>query len=97
MNITNLLTEKLPLFINELRCTGYNISTAQFIAVQNVILALAKQGKLPPKLPQFKTLIAPILCHTHKEQQEFGSHFDNWVQTLEVSEEIQRLNDNALL
>ncbi|RKZ68832.1 MAG: hypothetical protein DRR16_22405 [Candidatus Parabeggiatoa sp. nov. 3] len=69
MNLTNILTEKLPLFINELRCTGYNISTAQFIAVQNVILALAKQGKLPPKLPQFKTLIAPILYHTIKNNK----------------------------
>jgi hypothetical protein len=97
MNIANILTEKLPIFINELRNAGYNIGTAQFIAVQNLILALAKQGKLPTEPAKFKTLFAPILCHTHKEQQEFASYFDNWVQTVEVSEEIRRIDEAAIL
>jgi len=97
MNIANTLTEKLPIFINELRCAGYNIGTAQFIAVQNLILALAKRGKLPAELAQLKTLLAPILCHTQKEQQEFASHFDNWKQTIEVSEEIRRTEEVAIL
>jgi len=96
MNIANSLIEKLPLFINELRRVGYNISTAQFIAVQNLIFALAKQGKLPPKLAQFNTLLAPILCHTQKEQQAFGSHFDDWVQTIEKFEEISCPDENAI-
>jgi hypothetical protein len=96
MNIANILTEKLPLFINKLRSVGYNISTAQFIAIQNLIFALAKQGKLPPKLAQFNTLFAPILCHSQKEQQAFGSHFDEWVQTIEKPEEISCPDENAI-
>jgi hypothetical protein len=95
MNIANILTEKLPLFINELRHIGYNISTAQIIAIQNLILALAKQGNLPTKLAQFKTLFAPILCHSPKEQKAFGSHFDEWVQTIE-KEEISCPDENAI-
>jgi len=100
MNIANILTEKLPIFINELRGAGYNIGTAQFIAIQNLILALAKQGKLPTepaKLKTLKTLFAPILCHTQKEQQEFASYFDNWEQNLKVSEEIHRTDEAAIL
>ena len=96
MNIAKTLIEKLPLFINKLRLIGYNISTAQIIAIQNLILALAKQGKLPPKLAQFNTLFAPILCHSQKEQQAFGSHFDDWVQTIEKPEEINCPDENAI-
>lgn len=95
MNV-EILSEKLPIFINELRNTGYNISTAQFIAVQKLILTLAKQGKLPSELVFLKTLIAPILCHTHKEQQAFSLHFDNWVQSIKVSEEIRHSEQNAI-
>ncbi len=71
MNTATILTEKLHTFINELRLAHFNIGVTQFIVAQNLILSLAKQGKLPPQLAQLKTLLAPVLCHSPKEQQEF--------------------------
>jgi CHASE2 domain-containing sensor protein len=89
MNTADILTEKLQLFINELRIAGYNIGLTQFVAAQNLILALAKQGELPPKLASLKTLLAPVLCHSPKEQAEFGRRFDNWVKQVEASEDVR--------
>ncbi|MEK8015799.1 MAG: hypothetical protein VSS75_002950, partial [Candidatus Parabeggiatoa sp.] len=86
MNTAEILTEKLQLFINELRLAGYNIGLTQFVAAQNLILALAKQGELSPKLASLKTLLAPVLCHSPKEQTEFDKRFDNWVKQVEASE-----------
>ncbi|MDM8557953.1 hypothetical protein [Candidatus Parabeggiatoa sp. HSG14] len=48
MNIAKTLTEKLPNFINELRRTGYNISTTQFIAVQNFDTGVSKTRQVTP-------------------------------------------------
>jgi O-acetyl-ADP-ribose deacetylase (regulator of RNase III) len=90
MNTAEILTEKLQLFINELRLAGYNIGLTQFVAAQNLILALAKQGELSPKLASLKTLLAPVLCHSPKEQTEFGRRFENWVKQVEASEEVMR-------
>jgi len=90
MNTAEILTEKLQLFINELRLAGYNIGLTQFVAAQNLILALAQQGELPAKLASLKTLLAPVLCHSPKEQTEFGRRFENWVKQVEASEEVMR-------
>jgi hypothetical protein len=78
------LTDHLYSFIEELRTAKFNIGVAQFINAQNLILALAKQGKLPENLADLKSLLAPILCHSSEEQEEFQWRFDNWLQRLEV-------------
>jgi uncharacterized protein with von Willebrand factor type A (vWA) domain len=77
MNLTDILTKKLVNFIEDLRVADYNIGATQHIAAQDLILALAARGQLPPKLGRLRTLLAPILCHSPKEQAEFKKHFDN--------------------
>jgi hypothetical protein len=79
------LTTELYNFIEGLRLAGYNIGTAQYIAAQDIILALVAQGELPPKLIRLKTLLSVVLCHSPKEQEDFERHFDNWMNQIEVS------------
>jgi CHASE2 domain-containing sensor protein len=93
MNTATILTDKLHHFIYELRQAGYNIGTTQFMQAQNLILSLAQQGQLPP-MAQLKTLLGPILCHSRQEQQEFGERFDNWLQTIEASQQIRKSYEN---
>jgi hypothetical protein len=52
----DLLTD----FIDELRESGYRIGVSQYIAVQDLIVALANQGKLPDNPERLRTLLAPI-------------------------------------
>ena len=81
---TEILTQQLIHFIDHLRHCGYHIGIEQFTSAQDLILALAAQGQLPTQLSRLRTLLAPILCHSPKEQAEFQYHFDNWIQQLEI-------------
>jgi uncharacterized protein with von Willebrand factor type A (vWA) domain len=78
MNL-DILTKELIKFIEKLRFAGYQIGEAQYIAAQDLILTLAAQGKLPSELTELRLFLAPILCHSPKEQIEFETHFNQWV------------------
>ena len=62
-----------------MRFAGYNIGATQYIAAQDLILTLAAQSKLPSELTELRQFLAPILCHSPKEQDEFATHFNQWV------------------
>ena len=79
MTTTEILTKELTNFIESLRFAGYNIGATQYIAVQDLILTLAAQSKLPSELTELRQFLAPILCHSPKEQAEFDTHFNQWV------------------
>jgi uncharacterized caspase-like protein/surface antigen len=84
MNTIDILDNgELALFIESLRLTGYDISTTEFFAAQDLMVALAAQGKLPKKLAPMKTLLMPIFCHSPKEQEDFSRHFDDWINRVE--------------
>ncbi len=86
----NTLTQDLLNFIDELRTRfGYNIGLEQFITVQNLILALTAQGRLPAKLADLQTFLAPVLCHSLKEQEDFVLHFEKWVSRFETRIEVK--------
>ncbi|MDM8564552.1 ABC transporter permease [Candidatus Halobeggiatoa sp. HSG11] len=95
MNTIDILdNDELLLFIDSLRLAGYDIGTTEFFAVQDLLMALAKQGKLPAELSAMRTLLMPILCHSPKEQEDFGRYFDDWVDRVAKvePEEIQATN-----
>ncbi|MEK8015483.1 MAG: hypothetical protein VSS75_001360, partial [Candidatus Parabeggiatoa sp.] len=75
----DILTQELINFIEKLRFVGYNIGETQYIAAQDLILILAAQGQLPTELTELRQFLAPILCHSPKEQAEFETHFNQWV------------------
>ncbi|RKZ77707.1 MAG: hypothetical protein DRR19_27545 [Candidatus Parabeggiatoa sp. nov. 1] len=75
----DILTKELINFIEGLRFAGYNIGATQYVAAQDLIFTLAAQGKLPSELTELRQFLAPILCHSPKEQAEFEAHFNQWV------------------
>jgi len=77
------MISKLNQFINELRQTGYDIGTAQFLQIQKLILTLTQREEMPADLRQLKILLAPIICHSPQEQTDFYRYFNNWVDRLE--------------
>jgi hypothetical protein len=83
MNTTNILTHNLNDFIEELRFADYNIGTAQFLAVQRLILALIEQNALPTESDKLSILLSPILCRSPKEQDDFKGYFDDWISRAE--------------
>jgi len=78
----DLLTD----FIDELRESGYRIGVSQYIAVQDLMVALANQGKLPENSERLRTLIAPILCSSPTEQEDFQYRFDDWVELIKLKD-----------
>ena len=83
MNTTTLTTELLN-FIEDLRSAGYNIGMSQYVAAQDLILGLAAQGNLPSNLTRLRTLLAPILCKSSKQQAEFQHYFAAWIEQFET-------------
>lgn len=66
-------------FIDELRLAGYDISTQQYIGAQNLLLALAANGHLPSDPRALHTWLAPVLCSSPREQNNFYRRFDRWI------------------
>ncbi|MDJ0702480.1 MAG: hypothetical protein QNJ46_04290, partial [Leptolyngbyaceae cyanobacterium MO_188.B28] len=69
--------ELLVQFMDELRAGGYNIGVAQYIAVQDLLLMLIRQGELQ-ELRQLKRWMGPIVCSSPTEQSDFQQRFDQW-------------------
>src|SRR5579883_321993 len=72
----NVLTD----FIDELRDAGYKIGIDQYIASQDLILALTAQGETLNRSERLKTLLGPIFCSSPAEQEDFPQRFDRWVE-----------------
>ncbi|MGH7596621.1 MAG: DUF1566 domain-containing protein [bacterium] len=74
-----LTSDALIAFIDSLRRDGYNIGTEQYVAAQDLLLALAANGQWPHSARRLKTLLAPILCTSPKEQEDFYYRFEQWL------------------
>jgi uncharacterized protein with von Willebrand factor type A (vWA) domain len=75
----NLDLESLVEIIDELRLAGYDISTQQYIAAQNLLIALAARGELSDNPRALRTWLAPVLCSSPREQENFYRYFDRWL------------------
>lgn len=71
--------EYLIEFLNELRAVGFDVSTQQYIAAQDLLIALAANGHLPEDPRSLRTLLAPVVCSTPREQESFYRYFDRWI------------------
>lgn len=69
-------------FIDELREAGYNIGISQYIAAQDLILALAAQGESLDQPERLRTLLGPIVCHSPAEQEDFQHRFNHWIKSI---------------
>ena len=71
--------EDLIEIISDLRALGFDIGTQQYIAAQDLLIALAANGELPASPRGLRTWLAPILCSSPREQENFYRYFDRWV------------------
>ncbi|NEQ73026.1 MAG: hypothetical protein F6K23_08020 [Okeania sp. SIO2C9] len=87
-----LQPENLIEFIDELRREhNYNIGVSQYIAAQELILALSAKGEQLEEPQRLRSLLGPLLCSSPTEQEDFQRRFDQWVERMgfAVGEDIQ--------
>ncbi len=87
-----LQPEKLIEFIDELRREHkYNIGVSQYIAAQELILALSAKGEQLEEPQRLRSFLGPLLCSSPAEQKDFQLRFDQWIERMgfTVSEAIQ--------
>jgi hypothetical protein len=70
--------DRLIVFIDQLRLAGYDIGAQQYINAQNLLLSLADRGQWPEDVRSLRTWLAPILCSSPREQENFYRRFDVW-------------------
>src|SRR5262245_4925240 len=86
--------EELIDLADDLRLAGYNIGLHQFIAAQNLLIALTAHGRQPDNPRGWRTLLAPIFCSTRSEQEDFYHRFDQWLErNAELTSEVSETSD----
>jgi formylglycine-generating enzyme required for sulfatase activity len=65
-------------FIETLRQVGYPIGTDQFIHIQELLLRLSADNKLPEQIDQFSSFIGPMICKTPDQLEDFNYRFKTW-------------------
>jgi PASTA domain-containing protein len=73
--------DRLIVFIDQLRLAGYDIGAQQYINAQNLLLSLADRGQWPEDVRSLRTWLAPILCSSPREQENFYRRFDEWARS----------------
>ena len=81
-----LSPERLAEFLDELRWAGFGLGATQYIAVQDLVLALVARGEDLERPERLKRLIGPVVCGTPQEQAEFSGLFDSWAARFQVEE-----------
>lgn len=71
-----MLLTKFPEFIEYLHAAGYRISTAEFTSAQRVLRSLESI-----QIAQWPLWLAPVLCHSPVEQENFANYFTLWLET----------------
>ena len=79
---TWLNPDNLVIFLDELRDADYNIGVDQYIAAQDLVLALTAEGINLDQPQRFKNMLGSLLCNSPQEQEDFGHRFDQWVERM---------------
>ncbi|MDE5099991.1 MAG: hypothetical protein O4861_17300 [Trichodesmium sp. St16_bin4-tuft] len=89
--------EQLMEFIDQLRREyKYNIGVSQYIAAQELILALSAKGEQLEEPQRLKSLLGPLLCSSPAEQEDFQLRFDQWMERMGFTvREIIHADENA--
>ena len=83
--------EQLMEFIDQLRREyKYNIGVSQYIAAQELILALSAKGEHLKEPQRLKSLLGPLLCSSPAEQEDFQRRFDQWMKCMGFTVEQDR-------
>lgn len=72
--------EHLVSLIDDLReVLGFNVTTNQYIAAQDLIVKLAAHGALPADPRELDVWLGPVLCASPEEQAHFYPYYRQWV------------------
>ena len=73
--------DRLLEFVDDLRASGYQIDPRQIAVLNHLLLTLIARGEALEQLP-LKLMIAPLVCSTPLEQEDFYQRFERWQVTL---------------
>jgi POT family proton-dependent oligopeptide transporter len=91
-----LESDELIELVNILRQNDYNVGTEQYIAAHKLVVTLAAHGRLPQDAQGLRPLLAPLLCSSAKEQENFEEFFNQWLsRKFRQSEEQAPLKANS--
>lgn len=82
-------------FVDGLQTSGYRIDPRQIAALNHLLVTLIAHGESPGELP-LKTMIAPLVCSTPLEQEDFYQRFDRWQATLLPIKQEDTKEDSSL-
>ena len=85
-----LLPDVISAFLDELREAGYNLGVEQYVAVQDLVLALVTQGKILEHPKQLRSFLGPIVCSSAVEQDDFQIRFDRWFPVEQTPEDLSK-------
>ena len=93
---TWLNPENLVIFIDELKDAGFNIGVTQYIATQDLVLALVSQDNNLDH-QRFKNMLGSLLCSSPQEQEDFRRRFDQWIHRMgfAIATEENQANEKA--
>jgi hypothetical protein len=74
--------DRLYEFLGNLQTSGYELDARHYIALSDLLMFLIARGEPLDDL-NLKTLIAPVICSTPTEQEDFYSRFDRWYRSLQ--------------
>ena len=62
----------------------------QYVAVQDLVLALVTQGKILEHPKQLRSFLGPIVCSSAVEQDDFQIRFDRWFPVEQTPEDLSK-------
>ena len=75
-------SESLLELMDDLKQAGYNIGVEQYIAAQDLVLALMAQDKPLDSPESLRDLLGPLLCSSPIEQADFQHRFSQWAERI---------------
>ncbi len=75
--------DRVIAFLDELRNAGYHIGVAQYIAAQNLLVALVTHSEVEETevSERFKRMLGPLVCTSPEEQEDFQRRYATWFAT----------------
>ncbi len=65
-----------------LRAANFSTSPDRWQNAHDLLLKLLEAGRLPQYPAQLRSLLAPLFCHSAREQQQFTELFDQWLRLI---------------
>lgn len=78
--------ERLFDFLDELRASSYKIDARQYMVLSDLLILLIARGETFDDFSKLKNIIAPLICSTPYEQEDFYQRFDHWSKSIQTEQ-----------